>query len=66
MQGSVITGHDHLLDNWRGGSSAWPAGESITTGIVLPMDDDVPAGEYQLEIGLYDLATHFMISGRNR
>jgi hypothetical protein len=38
-------------------TSLWDPGEIIADKIVIPLPDNLPAGEYQLVIGLYDFQT---------
>jgi len=38
-------------------TSAWEVGEFIQDRYIIPLDPDVPQGEYQLEIGMYQLET---------
>ena len=38
-------------------TSAWEAGEIIQDRYIIPLDPDIPLGEYQLEIGMYQLET---------
>ena len=38
-------------------TSAWEVGEFIQDRYILPLAPDVPPGEYQLEIGMYQLET---------
>jgi len=36
--------------------TAWQQGETIVDRYAIPVDDDAPAGAYQIEIGMYDPA----------
>lgn len=38
-------------------TSSWKPGEEISDNHGLPLPPDIPAGEYQIELGLYDAAT---------
>ena len=38
-------------------TSAWKAGEIIQDRYIIPLNPDLPPGEYQLEIGMYQLET---------
>jgi hypothetical protein len=38
-------------------TSAWEVGEIIQDRYIIPLDPDLPPGEYQLEIGMYQLET---------
>lgn len=38
-------------------TSAWEVGEIIQDRYIIPLDSDLPPGEYQLEIGMYQLET---------
>jgi hypothetical protein len=38
-------------------TSAWEAGEIIQDRYIIPLNPDLPPGEYQLEIGMYQLET---------
>ncbi len=38
-------------------TSAWEVGETIQDRYIIPLAPDVPPGEYQLEIGMYQLET---------
>lgn len=38
-------------------TSAWEVGEIIQDRYIIPLSPDVPLGEYQLEIGMYQLET---------
>jgi len=39
-------------------TSAWQAGENVTDPYLVRLEADAPAGNYQLEIGLYLLGTN--------
>jgi len=66
----------HLIDEDRrvwtqqdsqpvGGSrptTSWDPGEEISDNHGLPLPPDIPAGEYQIELGLYDAATGQRVS----
>ncbi|MFQ5886495.1 MAG: hypothetical protein ACE5II_04585, partial [Anaerolineae bacterium] len=38
-------------------TSTWAAGEEVTDHHGLPLPADIPAGDYWLEVGLYEAAT---------
>jgi hypothetical protein len=38
-------------------TSAWEAEEILQDRYIIPLDSDLPPGEYQLEIGMYQLET---------
>jgi hypothetical protein len=35
-------------------TSQWPVGEAVQDHVLLPIPDDMPLGEYQVLVGLYD------------
>ena len=51
--GAILRQHDTLHCNWGCPSSQWAVGQTIVDEAVLPLWG-LPAGEYQLAIGLYD------------
>jgi len=55
--GSVLwAGHDARPGQGSAAMSEWVAGDLILDEHQLPLQADAPAGEYQIEVGLYDLA----------
>ncbi len=55
--GPVWAGHDGQPDGGHYPTTAWQPGEVILDVHELTMPSDAPPGEYQLEVGLYLLAT---------
>jgi 4-amino-4-deoxy-L-arabinose transferase-like glycosyltransferase len=55
--GGVAAGHDSQPDGGHYPTSAWQAGETILDAHELSIPADAPPGDYQLEVGLYNLAT---------
>jgi len=43
-------------------TTSWDPGEEISDNHGLPLPPDIPAGEYQIELGLYDAATGQRVS----
>jgi hypothetical protein len=43
-------------------TSTWPVGASIEDRYLVPLDADAPPGSYQVEIGVYLLATNTRLS----
>jgi hypothetical protein len=55
--GEIVAQRDQPPLNGAYPTSLWEPGEIIADEIVLPLPDELPAREYQLVIGLYDLQT---------
>jgi len=55
--GPLWAGHDSQPDGGHYPTSAWQAGQVILDLHPLVVPDDAPPGVYQIEVGLYDLAT---------
>jgi hypothetical protein len=51
--GEIVLQHDAVHCSWGCPSSQWTAGQTIVDETVMPLGE-LPAGEYQLAIGLYD------------
>jgi hypothetical protein len=53
---TVWAGHDARPGNGSLPTMAWAPGDLVLDEYQLPLPDDLPAGEYLIEIGLYDPA----------
>jgi hypothetical protein len=56
-QGPLWAGHDSQPDGGHYPTSLWQPGETILDIHPLTLPADAPPGDYQLEVGLYDLET---------
>ena len=62
-KGELVTGYDSQPRKGLAPTSSWRPGVSTIDSIVLPIPNEVPAGQhYRLEIGLYDQATSQRLS----
>jgi len=68
----LLNSHGQLVASWDsqplGGNfptSAWPAHETITDLIQLPLPADLPAGDYTLITGMYRLETLTRLTTKN-
>ncbi len=67
-EGKMVAGSDAVPGAWQRPSPSWIAGEYITDPHPLQLPADLPAGQYRLEVGLYDSATQKRLplcDGRN-
>ena len=55
--GHVLAQQDSPLGGGASPTSSWMPGEYITDTYQVPVKPDIPAGEYRVEIGMYDSAT---------
>ncbi|MCJ7667563.1 MAG: phospholipid carrier-dependent glycosyltransferase, partial [Anaerolineae bacterium] len=55
--GRVLSQRDSQPQNGFRPTSTWTAGEEVADYHGLPLPADIPAGEYWLEVGLYEAAT---------
>jgi hypothetical protein len=55
--GQVLAQQDSPPGGGASPTSSWVPGEYITDTYQLPVKPDIPAGEYHIEIGMYDPAT---------
>lgn len=54
-QGDRVAQLDMQLQGYAGGGTAsWEAGDQVLTRFVLPLEGDLPAGEYDLLVAVYD------------
>ena len=56
-QGEVVAQHDGLPVLWRYGTDEWKPGEPVIDFHQVPIDANVPPGDYTLQVGLYDDGT---------
>lgn len=56
--GRVVAQHDGPPDGGNAPTSGWLTGEYVTDRHVLAMSPGLPAGRYQVEVGLYDPRTN--------
>jgi hypothetical protein len=56
--GETVAQQDQLPLNGAYPTSLWDPGEIIADEIVVPLPAELPAGEYSLVTGLYDLSTN--------
>jgi hypothetical protein len=52
-KGETIAGYDSQPHKGNAPTSGWQPGRVYPDGLVIPIDGNVPAGEYRLEIGWY-------------
>jgi 4-amino-4-deoxy-L-arabinose transferase-like glycosyltransferase len=55
--GSLWGGHDSRPGSGTYPTTVWEAGEIVIDEYAIPIQGDAPPGEYQLEVGMYHLAT---------
>ncbi|MBN1399544.1 MAG: glycosyltransferase family 39 protein [Anaerolineae bacterium] len=55
--GNIYAQHDAAPANWQRPTPGWEAGEVIVDEHALALDGTLPAGEYQLYLGMYDAQT---------
>lgn len=56
-QGNIRAQRDSVPQDWTLPTTSWGAGEVIVDHHQLPIPPDMPAGQYQLKIGMYALDT---------
>ncbi|MBI5305122.1 MAG: glycosyltransferase family 39 protein [Chloroflexi bacterium] len=56
-RGQIVAGVDTQPQHGASPTSRWRANQSTADGMVIPVDADVPPGEYSLALGWYDLTT---------
>lgn len=56
-RGEILASMDTLLLQNDLPTSRWRANDVVPHGIIMPIEPNVPLGEYRLLIGLYELAT---------
>jgi hypothetical protein len=56
-QGQVAAQHDDVPAQWTYDTTAWQPGEVIVDAHQIAVGANVPAGEYSLQVGLYDEQT---------
>jgi mannosyltransferase len=52
--GEVVTGHDGEPTSGSRPTTGWVPGEYVTDPLDLSLPEDLPPGEYVIEVGLYD------------
>ncbi|MBI5650575.1 MAG: hypothetical protein HZC40_09050 [Chloroflexi bacterium] len=55
--GASIAGADSQPQRGRAPTTTWRARQRVLDYLIIPIDADVPPGEYQVQIGWYDLQT---------
>ncbi len=56
-KGEIVAGYDAQPHKGSAPTSGWQPGRIYPDGLVIPVDENVPAGEYRLEVGWYWAAT---------
>ncbi len=51
--GQLVASHDSIPDNGRFPTHSWLPGETIVDSHLIQLPADLPAGEYQVRVGLY-------------
>jgi len=59
--GRLVAGSDLVPANWTRPTTGWIAGEYVTDPHTLVLPDDLPPGEYRLEVGLYDAESNLRL-----
>ncbi len=57
QNGTEIAGYEKEPRGGKLPTSAWMPGQRIVDAIQIPLPDQVPAGKYRLQVGLYDATT---------
>ena len=56
-QGQQVAGYDRAPAGDRFPTSHWRSGDQIVSTFALSLPPDLPAGDYQLWVGLYETAS---------
>jgi len=56
-QGQMVSGVDSQPRQGKWPTAGWRPNTLMPDGMIIPVDDSVPPGDYHIELGLYDPAT---------
>jgi len=62
--GRMVIGSDAIPANWTRPTTGWIGGEYVTDLHTLALPPDLAAGEYRLEVGLYDTESGLRLGDR--